>query len=267
MCFISLFAATAQANICAQVFSSPKPPAHFLFQEDREALHNLSVANHLVEQATSQEELIEALYILATQANGVVDNIVDNLLMIDSKNLPAQKESMFQISSANLLRNLAAMTHVNLKILEQVVRIRYVEDLAVLKDKEQKSRDRSSSIGYIEHKREEGTEDSDATVTIGFDLTQNQENIENAETLLEIDPNEPPPLNEIAEQVDRGPFGFIEFNKSEQSESLSAKEKVGFVRFAEPGEESQVLIQIILNMQTGQFLVEKPKNPIGFGNP
>lgn len=259
----------SRANSCRQVFNRSELPANFAFPEDLKALQAFQAAKEVVEGAGTRDQFVDALYLLATHANNVVDKVIDNIIIVEFRQLSQDKAAPFRHSSATLFNNLLLLTNLDFETLQQVVTIRYQEDKARLLNRNKRELQRAGFLGFIEHKTEESIAAKQETGTIGFDLGQNQDDaLDEDDETMQSGSLLPPPLDQEGEKVSRGSFGFLTLNNSTDDHSDSTyKEKIGFIRFAEPDKEVHTWVRMTLNMQTGTFEVEKPMNPLGFEAP
>jgi hypothetical protein len=267
--FVLINGPRVQANQCAQVFSTEDAQVAVL-PEDVQAIQHFQAAQQSMGDAETIEEVTSVFYHLAQAANNILDHIVDNILIVETKKLNKEAKQVFTHSSQMLFSFLSQSTQIPPETLEQVVHQRYQIDRANLEERRARLRERASFIGYVEPK-EDLSQGEELSYPIGFYSERTVEPV-----FEEDEDSDPQSTQEQGRGSDRtgdhgleaankntGPIGFRLPIGSGDPEP-QGKSPIGFVHFAEPTIEESNLPQLILDMERGLFDINDHRMAPGF---
>lgn len=205
------------------------------------------------------EDFNQSLYWLATDANRIIDTLAENIIVLNTENIPQDFADIYIQSTQMLFSKLQTTFSIPAPAIEKAIKMR-VQKIIMDVNLERQAALVRSPIGFdVLRKRSSppGGEEDVEKVPMGFVKFRSSSD---SESLVE---KYPPGFVRFPKKtedlpVEKAPMGFSILPPGEsKTDSVGPKAPFGFVHFGKkPLTESSITKQIYLDLNTGYFEVQ-----------
>jgi hypothetical protein len=237
--------------------------------EDAQAMREYHQARYIFSRAKSQNEIVEATYLLAQTANRVIDSIVDTIFVLEKSTPPEPIVRALQESSSTMITQLLQTSRMPFQALEQALARRFQLESQELARLEQQSQERADFIGFLRLKTESAenmVEGDVAPMAIGFGQRSRSSDGERSPGSKEISDAASGSVGDGLRPANnpRGPIGFVYGLRPAGDPGKVESQPMGFVHFKEAAGTPADRPRIQLNLLTGLFEVVRNCQAIGY---